>query len=119
MRASAPNVMAWVERMTSPKIEGEFESWSALSEGLMPLLTEEVGRLFLPWSIANAEAIGKAEKSFSMTLAGATWSQEPQKYHARSLQEIRRKYAAVKGAAGLDDILERAGCLGALRGAAA
>ena len=77
-----------------------------------------VGRLFLPWSIANAEAIGKGEKSLSMTLAGATWSQEPQKYHARSLQEIRRKYAAVKGATGLDDILEKAGCLSALRGAA-
>jgi glutathione S-transferase len=119
MRASSPNVMAWVERMTSPKLEGEFESWSALSEGLMPLLTEEVGRLFLPWSIANAEAIGKGEKSFSMALAGAAWSQEPQKYHARSLQEIRRKYAAAKGAAGLDDILESAGCLDALRGAAA
>ena len=73
----------------------------------MPLLTEEVGRLFLPWSTANAEAIGKGEKSFSMTLAGATWSQEPQKYHARSLQEIRRKYAAAKGCAGLDESWRR------------
>ena len=35
-----------------------------------------------------------------MTLGGATWTQEPQKYHARSLQEIRRKYAAAKGAPG-------------------
>jgi hypothetical protein len=119
MRASSPNVMAWVERMTAPKVEGPFESWASLSTGLMPLLIEEVGRLFLPWSAANAEAIGKGEKSFSMNLAGSTWSQEPQKYHARSLQEIRRKYAAAKGAVGLDDILEKAGCLSALRGAAA
>jgi hypothetical protein len=118
MRASSPNVMAWVERMVSPTAEGDFETWSSLSAGLMPLLTEEVGRLFLPWSMANAEAIGKGEKSFSMTLAGSTWSQEPQKYHARSLQEIRRKYAAAKAAPGLDDILEKAGCLSALRAAA-
>src|SRR5436190_5178408 len=112
MRASAPNVMAWVQRMLSPKAEDGFESWAALSAGLMPLLQEEVGRLFLPWSAANAEAISKGDKSLSTTLAGATWSQEPQKYHARSLQEIRRKYAAAKGAAGLDVLLEQAGCIG-------
>jgi glutathione S-transferase len=115
MRASSPNVMKWVGRMLSPKDEGLFEGWSSLSAGLLPLLTEEVGRLFLPWSVANAEAIAKGEKSFSMTLAGSTWSQEPQKYHARSLQEIRRKYEAARGAAGLDAILEEAGCLSALR----
>lgn len=119
MRASAPNVMKWVARMLSPKDEGGFEPWSSLSAGLMPLLTEEVGRLFLPWSVANAEAIARNDKSFSTALAGTTWTQEPQKYHARSLQEIRRKYAAFKGAAGLDDILEKAGCLNALRSGAA
>jgi glutathione S-transferase len=119
MRASSPNVMAWVQRMTAPKAEGAFESWSSLSAGLTPLLTEEVGRLFLPWSAANAEAIRKGEKSFSMTLAGSTWSQEPQKYHARSLQEICRKYAAAKDSSGLDDILDGSGCLGVLRGGAA
>jgi hypothetical protein len=119
MRASSPNVMAWVQRMLAPRDEGTFEDWSSLSAGLMPLLTEEVGRLFLPWSAANAEAIGKGEKSFSMTLGGSAWSQEPQKYHARSLQEIRRKCTAARGAAGLDDILEKAGCLSVLRSGAA
>ena len=111
MRASAKYVMAWVERMASPKPEGAFESWSTLSAGLMPLLREEVGMLFLPWSAANAAAIQKGDKSFDMTLAGAAWSQEPQKYHARSLGEIRRKYAAVKGTAGLDGVLAEADCL--------
>ena len=114
---TAPNVMAWVQRMVSPKEEGPFENWSSLSAGLMPLLTEEVGRLFLPWSAANAEAIAKGDKSFTLTLAGAEWTQEPQKYHARSLQEIRRKYAAAKSA-GLDEILEKAGSLSVLRSGA-
>jgi glutathione S-transferase len=117
MRTSAPKVMAWVQRMVSPKAEGSFEDWSALSAGLMPLLTEEVGRLFLPWSAANAEAIARNEKILTMTLAGAEWTQEPQKYHARSLQEIRRKYAAAKSPA-LDEILEKAGCLSVLRSGA-
>jgi hypothetical protein len=118
MRALAPNVMAWVQRMVSPKAEGPFETWPALSAGLMPLLTEEVGRLFLPWSAANDEAIVKGEKSFTMTLAGAQWTQEPQRYHARSLQEIRRKYAAAKSGA-LDEVLEKTGCLSALGSGAA
>lgn len=111
LRASAPNVMAWVKRMLSPKVEGFFETLSALSPTLMPLLKEEVAGLFLPWSQANAQAIERGDKSFTMTLGGAAWTQEPQKYHARSLAEIRRKYAAAKGAAGLEAILTETGSL--------
>ena len=110
MRASAPKVMAWVQRMLSPKDEGPFEAWTTLAPTLMPLLKEEVAELFLPWSTANAQAIARGDKTFEMTLAGAAWSQEPQKYHARSLAEIRRKYAAAKGLPGLDAILNESGC---------
>lgn len=116
MRNSAPNVMAWVQRMLEPKTEGPFEAWSALSPTLMPLLTEEVGGLFLPWSVANAAAIAGGAKTFEVTLGGTTWSQEPQKYHARSLAEIRRKYEAAKSAPGLVDILGKSGCLAFLQG---
>ena len=111
MRASSPKVMAWVQRMVTPKAEGSFEPWTALAPTLMPLLKEEVGGLFLPWSVANAAAIAGEQKRFEMTLAGMPWSQEPQKYHARSLAELRRKYAAAKGASGLEAILAESGCL--------
>ncbi len=111
MRASAPNVMAWVKRMLSPKAEGAFETWAALSPTLMPLLTEEVGAYFLPWSATNAAAIAGEEKSFDVLLSGHHWSQEPQKYHARSLAEIRHKYAAVKDNTSLNEVLKGAGCL--------
>lgn len=111
MRASSPKVMEWVQRMVSPKSEGPFETWSALAPTLMPLLKDEVGALFLPWTVANAAAIERGEKSFEMALGGASWSQEPQKYHARSLAEIRRKYAAAKSAPGLETILNESGCL--------
>jgi glutathione S-transferase len=114
MRASAPKVMAWVERMVTPKNEGSFEAWPALAPTLMPLLKEEVAGLFLPWSVANAAAIARGDKTFETTLAGAPWSQEPQKYHARSLGEIRRKYAAAKDAPGLDVIVRESGCLSCL-----
>lgn len=116
MRTSAPNVMAWVERMLSPRAEGAFEALPALAPTLMPLLKEEVGALFLPWSQANAAAIGRGDKSFTTMLAGSEWTQEPQKYHARSLAEIRRKFAAAKGAPGLEKLLSDSGCLAALAG---
>ncbi len=110
MRAGASNVTTWVQRMVSPKAEGPFENWQSLSASLMPLLSEEVGALFLPWSAENAAAVAKGDKSFEMKLAGSIWSQEPQKYHARSLAEIRRKYSAARGAPGLDEILDKADC---------
>jgi hypothetical protein len=111
MRAAAPNVMAWVQRMVTPKAKGAFEMWPALAPTLLPLLKEEVAALFLPWSVANAGAIAAGNKTFEMSLGGTAWAQEPQKYHARSLAEIRRKYAAAKAAPGLEAILRDSGCL--------
>lgn len=116
MRASAPNVMGWIQRMLSPEAKGDFEALQALAPTLMPLLTLEVGGLFLPWSAANAAAIGRGDKSFTMSLGGAECTQEPQKYHARSLAEIRRKFTAAKGAAGLEPLLASTGCLAGLAG---
>jgi len=114
MRASAANVMVWIQRMVSPKAEGGFEAWPALAPTLMPLLKEEVGTLFLLWSVANAAAIAANDKTFGVPLGGTVWSQEPQKYHARSLAEIRRKHKAAKDAPGLEAILSDSGCLGPL-----
>ncbi|HQS15124.1 glutathione S-transferase family protein [Reyranella sp.] len=111
MRASAPNVMAWTQRMLSPRAEGDFEKLADLAPTLTPLLSREVGALFLPWSAANAAAIARGDKSFTMSLGGAEWSQEPQKYHARSLAEIRRKYVEAKDTLGLEAILRESGCL--------
>ena len=116
MRASAPNVMAWIQRMLSPRAEGDFEALAALEPTLKPLLSQEVGALFLPWSAANAAAIARGNKSFTMSLGGGEWTQEPQKYHARSLAELRRKYEMAKGTTGLEPLLAESGCLKALAG---
>jgi hypothetical protein len=56
------------------------------------------------------------QEEFSVELAGRTFTQQPQKYHAKSLKAIREKYAAVSDKSGLDPVLERSGCLGALQG---
>jgi len=113
---SAPHVLDWVHRMLWPRAEGDFETWAALEPTLMPILTRQVGRLFMPWTLANEKAIAAGEEEFSVTLGDHVWTQKPQKYQARSLGMLRAKYAAVPDKAALDPVLEAAGCLNGLRG---
>jgi glutathione S-transferase len=111
LRERAPSVAVWVERMLDPTSEGDFDSWSDLEPTLMPLLAGTVGGLFLPWSDANAAALAAGAEEFTAELASGSWTQKPQKYHARSLRALRERYAAVVDKAALDPILEKAGCL--------
>jgi glutathione S-transferase len=112
----APNVLDWVHRMLWPDAKGPFERWPTLAPTLMPILTEQVGRQFMPWTCANEKALAQGQEQFSVTLGDKVWSQKPQKYHARSLAMLRAKYAAVVDKAALDPVLEAAGCLQGLRG---
>ena len=116
IEGGAPHVLDWVHRMLWPKAEGAFEPWSALEPTLMPILTRQVGGQFMPWTCANEKALAGKQEEFSVTLADKTWTQKPQKYHARSLSMLRAKYAAVTDKTALDPVLEAAGCLAGLRG---
>lgn len=112
----AHNVLAWIHRMLWPKAEGDFEAWTTLETTLLPFLKDNVGSLFAPWTLANAAAVQAGSEEFTVDLAGHAWTQKPQKYHAKSLQALRDKYAAVDDKSTLDPVLERAGCLAAMRG---
>jgi glutathione S-transferase len=112
----APKVLAWVHRMLFPRVEGDFEPWPSLEPTLMPILQQQVGKFFIPWTLANAAAIAKGAEEFSVELAGLNWNQKPQKYHARSLTALRQKYASIADKGAVDAILKRAGCLDGLRG---
>ncbi len=116
IEGGAPHVLDWVHRMLWPKAEGAFEGWSALEPTLMPILSKQVGRKFMPWTCANEKALADAKEEFSVALGDKIWTQKPQKYHARSLGMLRARYAAVPDKAALDPVLEAAGCLAGLRG---
>jgi glutathione S-transferase len=111
LQERAKHVLRWIERMLDPRAEGDFEAWTALEPTLLPLLRDEVGAIFLPWSTANARALAEGEASFQVTLAGDPFEQETQKYHAKSLAVLRARLAAAADRSTLDPILERAGCL--------
>jgi hypothetical protein len=111
MDAIAPLVLAWIARMLAPRVEGPFEPWDAVEPTLRPLLADEVGALFLPWSDANARAVAAGQKEFTVALEGRPWTQETQKYHAKSLAALRARYAASPDRARLDPLLRAVGCL--------
>ena len=115
MERSAPHVLTWTERMLNPRLEGRFETWAALRQTLMPLLKKEIGGVFLPWSVANAQALAAGETEFAVTIGGRPYSQQTQKYHAKSLAALRTRYAAVEDKSILDPVLREAGCLERLR----
>ncbi len=114
MRARSTNVLDWCFRMIDPRDDGPFESWESLAPTLAPLL-ENIGGYFLPWSVANAKALEAGEEAFSVELGGSTYTQPPQKYHAKSLGVLRGRYAALGDTSSVDPILESTGCLSHLR----
>lgn len=111
INATTPNLLAWIHRMLWPRAEGPFEPWSSVAPTLTPLIERQVGRLFLPWTVANAAALAKGAEEFSVELAGKTWTQKPQKYHAKSLSALREKYAALPDKTAIDAVLRQTGCL--------
>jgi glutathione S-transferase len=115
INATSPNLLAWIHRMLWPGAQGDFEPWSTLAPTLTPLLERQVGRLFMPWTVANADAIASGKEEFSVELGGRAWTQKPQKYHAKSLATLREKYQAVADNRALNAILDSSGCLSALR----
>src|SRR5271156_3579456 len=114
INATSPNLLAWIHCMLWPRAEGDFEQWSSLAPTLTPLLERQVGRLFMPWTVANAAALAKGGEDFSVELGGRKWTQKPQKYHAKSLVVLREKYQAVADKRALDVILGASGCLAGL-----
>ena len=67
------------------------------------------------WTVANAKAIADRSEEFSVQLVGKTWTQKPQKYHAKSLAALREKYNAVPDKSAIDAVLSSTGCLAAVR----
>ena len=108
------NVLGWVHRMLWPTDLGEFESWQDLKTGLTPILTSQVGDLFLPWTAENSVAIANENEEFTADRNGQTWTQKPQKYHARSLAVLRARYKEVSDNEALNEVLKNCHCLDVL-----
>jgi glutathione S-transferase len=111
----APRVVAWVNFMDDLSgLEPTDEDWlrrDAVPRTLVALL-EEIGRVYVPFLLANADAIARGADTVSCTIDGRPWTQKPFPYQARCLSWLREEYAAL-GAADrrhADAILAGSGC---------
>ncbi|WP_169545911.1 glutathione S-transferase family protein [Sneathiella aquimaris] len=106
-----PNILDWINRMLDPKAEGELEPWERLQSTLQPFIVSQVRELYLPWATANAQALKAEEHSFSVTLKGSRFTQDPMKYTARSLHALKGKFARLEQRSRLEQILLETDCL--------
>jgi glutathione S-transferase len=109
MKAQAPNVVRWIDRMENPQVEGDFIPLSALRETLAELLHYEVAGAYLAWMSANARAVEADASGVSVEIAGALFTQKPQRYAAKAFVELRRKRASVDDS-DLTLLLQETGC---------
>ena len=110
LRASAPALVAWVERMRTPTAEGDFEPIDDLLPTLHPLLEEQVAGRFLAWTAANHRALDAGEEKTRLLFDGALYEQKTFKYHAWSLAELQSKLESRRSDALLGPLLEATGC---------
>jgi hypothetical protein len=108
--ARAPRVAAYVARMDTPVAEGPFEGLDALRPTLSALLSLEVAGCYLPWTVANAEAVQTGQSEVHVTLQGTPFHQNTQRYAAKALHELKRKRAFYSDDEALAALLEATGC---------
>lgn len=110
IHARAPRVAAYVARMDNPVAEGPFEGLDALRPTLAALLSLEVASCYLPWTMANAEAVQAGQSEVHLTVQGAPFHQNTQRYAAKALHELKRKRAFYSDDEALAALLEATGC---------
>ena len=90
----APRVYAWTEVMEDLSgyelLEDDWLAVGELPETLMAML-REVGRIYVPYLLANAEAVANKQELLEMELDGRPWQQNPFTYQAKCLQWLREK----------------------------
>jgi glutathione S-transferase len=116
-RAETPRVCAWVqvvEDLSGLEVGDDADGWvagDAPTPALRALLAE-VGRVYAPFLLANADALARGAEKVECTIDGRPWVQKPFPYQGKCLRALREGYAALAGAerAEADAWLRGSGC---------
>jgi glutathione S-transferase len=96
--AEAPRVIAWTQRMEDVSwLEVDGGGWLTRDEAaelLAPILAE-IGRVYVPFLLANGEAVQKALGEVECEIDGRAWVQRSFKYQAKCLGWLRQAYSAL------------------------
>jgi hypothetical protein len=111
----APRVVAWVDVVEDlsglEPAAGDWTSREGVPDTLRALLAE-VGRVYAPFLLANAEALRRGSERVECTIDGRAWVQQPFPYQGKCLQALRASYAALAPAdhGAVDGLLAGTGC---------
>ena len=119
----APRVFAWVDVTDDlsglEPTEGDWIDRADLRARLGDLLTE-VGRVYAPFLLANAEALMSGAEQVETTIDGRPWVQKPFPYQGKCLQWIRGEYEGLSNddRSAVDSVLAGTACEALLKGIA-
>lgn len=111
----SPRTVAWVGVMEDQcGLEPQDSDWKALediTDTLQGILTE-IGRVYVPALLANAQAVTAGEKTWECEIDGAPWTQRTFPYQAKCLKWINEQYLALssKDRARVDKALTGTDC---------
>ena len=114
-REIAPRVVTWCDVMEDLSgISVDEKVWvsrNALPDTFRRLL-DAIGRSYVPFLLANAEALASGADRVECSVAGAAWTQPPFKYQGKCLEWLRAAYAELTPAdrEAVDGILAGTGC---------
>jgi glutathione S-transferase len=113
----APRVVAWVDLVEDlsgwePR-EDDWTPQGSIPETLRALLAE-VGRVYVPFLLANAAAVERGAEQVACMIDGRPWRQRPFPYQQKCLQWLRERYAGLDGKAcgTVGTLLAGSGCAG-------
>lgn len=93
-----PRVRAWLDRIEDLSgLRPDSAQWlarGALGDALRPLL-HEIGRVYAPFLLANAQAVMAGHANFETEIDGRAWTQPTFPYQAKCLKWIREEFAAL------------------------
>lgn len=110
----APRVYAWVDRVEDLSgLEPTEDDWidRELPATLRALLGE-VGRVYVPFLLANAKALMAGAERVECKIDGRPWVQKPFPYQGKCLMWLRERYGelSVADRAVVDRLLDGTGC---------
>lgn len=110
---NAPRLRAWLDR-TEDLSGHSAEPWlarTAMADHLSELLCE-IGKVYAPFLVANANAAAKRQKEFETTLEGKRWVQPVFPYQVKCLEVLRHARQAMdeEDRVALDAVLAGTGC---------
>ncbi|AQA19264.1 glutathione S-transferase [Halioglobus japonicus] len=113
LRQKAPSVLEWVARLWNTRLESCSGQWNTqLPDDIGPLLSD-IGRAYLPYLCANAEAVAADKQRFDIELGGVPYQgARTSRYRVWCLAQLREHYRKLDEAdqSTLKVLLEQHGC---------